>query len=191
MLGRFEEELACCTRATDLRPRYIGAWVNAGHAHIQLKNYPEAVQALNRAIQVYPRYAAAWVNKGIALCGLHEYHAAVECFETAGQELPGSRRVLYWKGLALSRTGRYQEAVTCLSTLVSRDPGYADAWVILSNCHFMLGNLDESVRSFMTAYGIDKNDIRDLVKKGIISWRQGNSPEALRCMSGVFGILLR
>ncbi|HNB03542.1 MAG TPA: hypothetical protein PLV88_04550, partial [Methanoregulaceae archaeon] len=66
---------------------------------------------------------------------------------------------------------------TCLSTLVSRDPGYADAWVILSNCHFMLGNLDESVRSFMTAYGIDKNDIRDLVKRASSAGGRETAPK--------------
>jgi hypothetical protein len=55
----------------------------------------------------------------------------------------------------------------------------------------MLGNLDESGRCFMIAYGIDKKDIREIVRKGIVSWRQGNSREALQCMSSVFGILLR
>ena len=189
MLGRYEEELACCERATELRPRYIGAWVNAGHALMQLNRNHDAVLAFNRAIRIYPYFTAAWVNKGIALCGLGEYHAALSCFDYPGEDI--SARTLYWKGLALSRTGRYKEAVLNLSRLVDEDPRYADAWVILSNCHFMLGNLDESGRCFMVAYGIDKADIRELVAKGITSWRQGNSREGLRCMSGVFGILLR
>ena len=75
--------------------------------------------------------------------------------------------------------------------VVEKDSRYADAWVILSNCHFMLGDLDDSVRCFMVAYNIDKNDIREKIKKGILMWRQGNSREALQCMSSVFGILLR
>lgn len=75
--------------------------------------------------------------------------------------------------------------------MVAKDSRYDDAWVILSNCHFMLGNLDDSVRCFMSAYNIDKTDIRESVKKGIIMWRQGNSREAVQCMSNVFGILLR
>ena len=61
----------------------------------------------------------------------------------------------------------------------------------MSNCHFMLGNLDESGRCFMVAYGIDKKDIRELVSRGLSQMRQGNRREALECLSGVFGILLR
>jgi hypothetical protein len=43
----------------------------------------------------------------------------------------------------------------------------------------------------MVAYGIDKRDIRDLVAKGVSLMRLGKKREALECMSGVFGILLR
>ena len=67
----------------------------------------------------------------------------------------------------------------------------ADAWVVASNCHFMLGNLEESGHAFMVAYGIDKRDIRDIVSKGISLMRSGKKREGLECMSGVFGILLR
>jgi tetratricopeptide (TPR) repeat protein len=103
----------------------------------------------------------------------------------------GTIRVQKRKGLALSRTGQYREAIDCISEVVAKDSRYADAGVILSNCHFMLGNLDDSVRCFMSAYNIDKTDIMESVKKGIIMWRQGNNREALQCMSNVFGILLR
>jgi tetratricopeptide (TPR) repeat protein len=162
-----------------------------GYALVQLGRYRDAIRACNRAIRIYPHFMAAWVTKGIALCGLMEYYAALDCFEYAGEEASGSTRALYWRGLALSRTGQFREAIDCLTSVVDRDARYADAWVILSNCHFMLGNLDESGRCFMTAYGIDKQDIRDLVRKSITNWRQGNSREALQHMSGVFGILLR
>jgi len=44
--------------------------------------------------------------------------------------------------------------------MVAKDSSYADARVMLSNCNFMLSNLDDSVRCFMSAYNIDKTDIR-------------------------------
>jgi tetratricopeptide (TPR) repeat protein len=191
MLFRYWEELDCCRTATELNPRYIGAWVNTGQALVKLKRYRDAIRAFNHALRIYPGYTAALVNKGIALCGLGEYHAAIDCFECAETFSIGTIRAQYWKGLALSRTGQYREAIDCLSEVVEKDNRYADAWVILSNCHFILGNLDDSVRCFMSAYNIDKKDIKDIVKKGIIMWRQGNSHEALQCMSNVFGILLR
>jgi tetratricopeptide (TPR) repeat protein len=98
---------------------------------------------------------------------------------------------MYWKGLALSRLGKYTEALDCLEKVLSHDPKNADAWVVASNCHFMLGNLEDSGHAFMVAYDIDKRDIRDIVSKGISLMRSGKKREGLECMSGVFGILLR
>jgi tetratricopeptide (TPR) repeat protein len=165
--------------------------VNIGHTYLRFRKYREAIRAFNKAIQIYPHYTAAWVNKGVALCRLGEYNAAIDCFDWERDKTPCGLREHYWKGLALSKTGQYDKAIRCLSKVVEKDDRYADAWVILSNCHFMLGNLDESGRCFMIAYGIDKKDIKEIVKKGIICWRQGNNREALQYMSSVFGILLR
>jgi tetratricopeptide (TPR) repeat protein len=165
--------------------------VNRGYALMQLKQYREAISSFNHALRIYPDYCTAWINKGVSHCLAGEYEKAVTCLNRAEGICPVNPRNLYWKGLALSRLGKYREGLDCLSKAISHDPHNADAWVVMSNCHFMLGNLEESGHSFMIAYGIDKRDITDLVSKGISLMRQGNRREALECMSGVFGILLR
>jgi tetratricopeptide (TPR) repeat protein len=158
---------------------------------MQLRRYREAISSFNRALRIFPDYCSAWINKGISYCLAGDNDRAVSCFDRAERICTVSPRTLYWKGLALSRLGRYKESIDCMSLVIKQDTHYADAWIILSNCHFMLGNLDESGRCFMIAYGIDKKDIRNLVSKGMNHMRQGDRREALRCMSGVFGILLR
>jgi tetratricopeptide (TPR) repeat protein len=165
--------------------------VNRGYALMQLKRYREAIASFNHAIRIYPDYCGAWINKGVSHCLAGEDEKAVTCFDRAETICPVNGRNLYWKGLALSRIGRYRDALECLSKVISNDPHNADAWVIISNCHFMLGNLDDSGRAFMVAYGIDKKDIRELVSKGVSLMREGQRREALETMSGVFGILLR
>jgi superkiller protein 3 len=158
---------------------------------MQLKRYPEAIASFSHALRIYPDYCSAWTNKGVSHCFIGEYDEAVTCLSRAGAVCPASPRILYWKGLALSRLGQYAEALDCLGEALANDPQNADAWVVMSNCHFMLGNLEESGHAFMVAYDIDKRDITELVAKGISLMRFGKKREALECMSGVFGILLR
>lgn len=191
MLNQWNVEFDCCNNATTLNPRYIGAWVNKGYALMQLERYREAISCFNHAIRIYPEYCTAWINKGVSYCLSGDNDRAVSCFDRAERMCAVNPRTLYWKGLALSRVGRYKEAIDYLSQVIASDTHYADAWVVMSNCHFMLGNLDESGRCFMIAYGIDKKDIKDLLSKGMAHVMQGNRREALQCMSGIFGILLR
>jgi len=191
-LGRFEEELTCTEIATSLRPRYVGAWVNRGYALMKLRRFREAVSAYIRALEVYPRFASAWINMGIACCHMGDYARAASCFEEAERIRPLMNvRDLYWKGVALSRSGRRKEAIAILSKVVREDPRHAETWIELSNCHFMVGEIEESVRCFMVAYGIDKQDIRDSLSRAVTLLREGKKDEGVRCLSQALGILLR
>jgi len=191
-LGRYEEELASTERAVSLRPRYLGAWVNRGYALLKLKRYREAQASFTRALEIFPGYAAAWTNKGITHCHVGEYAQALACFAEAERLRPaGMRRVRYWKALALAQCGHHREAVTLLEEVVRDNPRHAEAWVVLSNCHFLQGRLEESVRCFMVAYGIDRRDIQSCMVRGVGLLRDGKKDEALHCFSQAFGILLR
>ena len=86
---------------------------------------------------------------------------------------------------------RHEEAVICLEKALAIDRSIADAWVVLSNSCFMLGRLDESARAFDQAYYIDAKDVRTGVVKGLVLLKRGKFDDALRCLSDVFGVLLR
>jgi len=55
----------------------------------------------------------------------------------------------------------------------------------------MVGEIEDSVRCFMVAYGIDKHDIKACLSQAGMLLREGNKEEGLRCLSQAFGILLR
>lgn len=191
-LGAFAEEVACSEKALSLRPRYLNAWVNLGYALLKLKHYREARIAFVQALQIYPGHAAAWTNLGITHCHLGEYTLAVSCLREAERLRPQTgSRALYWKGLALSQTGRHSEAIPCLEKVVEGEPRHAEAWIVLSNSHFLMGHMEDSVRCFMVAYGIDKKDLRDCVVRGVTLLREGKREEAMHCLSQVIGILRR
>jgi len=191
-LGRYEEELTCTQIATSLRPRYLGAWVNQGYALMKLKRPREAVTAFTRALEIFPGFASAWINMGIAYCQMGKYKKALECFRKAEEIKPFTHtRNLYWKGVALSHSGQCREAIAILSKVAEEDTRHVETWIELSNCHFMVGEMEESVRCFMVAYGIDKQDIRNCLSQAVALLREGKREEGLHCRSQAFGILLR
>jgi len=191
-LGRFEEELTCTAIATSLRPRYVGAWVNRGYALLKLKRREEALSCLSKALAIYPGFSAAWVLRGIAYCEIGKFREALSCFARAEESRPltGSRN-LYWKGLALSRAGMRREAIRILERVVRDTPRHVDAWIELSNCYFLSGEIEESVRCFMVAYDLDRESIRDCLSRAVRLLREGKKEEGLRSLSEVFGILVR
>jgi len=191
-LGRFEEELECTAIATSLRPRYVGAWVNHGYALLKLKRRKEAVSSFSRALAIYPGFSSAWILEGIAYCELGKFRDALACFARAEESRPltGSRN-MYWKGLALSRTGMRKEAVRILEGVVRDDPRHVDAWIELSNCHFLSGEIEESVRCFMVAYDLDRESIRDCLSRAVTLLKEGRKEEGIRALSEALGILVR
>jgi superkiller protein 3 len=191
-LGRFEDELTCTAIATSLRPRYVGAWVNRGYAFLKLRRFEEALSCFSQALSIYPGFSSAWTLKGIAFCELRRFRDAVSCFTRAEESRPfsGSRN-LYWKGLALSRTGRREEAISILERVIREDPRHVDAWIELSNCYFLSGAIEESVRCFMVAYGLDKESIRDCLSRAVRLLKEGRKEEGLRSLSEALGILVR
>lgn len=191
-LGRFEDELTCTAIATSLRPRYVGAWVNRGYAFLKLRRFGEALECFSRALSIYPGFSSAWILKGIASCELGRFRDAVSCFARAEESRPLSgARNLYWKGLALSRTGMRKDAIRILEGVVREDPRHVDAWIELSNCYFLTGEIEESVRCFMVAYGLDKESIRDCLSRAVTLLKEGRKEEGLRSLSDALGILVR
>ncbi|MCQ8894815.1 MAG: tetratricopeptide repeat protein [Methanolinea sp.] len=191
-LGRFEEELTCTEIATSLRPRYVGAWVNRGYTLLKLKRHREALSALSWALSISPGFSSAWVLKGITLCEMGRFPEALSCFVCAEESRPLSGpRNLYWKALALSRSGQRKEAVRLLEEVVRGNPRHVDAWIELSNCYFLTGEIDESVRCFMVAYDLDRETIRDCLSRAVALLKEGRREEGLRSLSEALGILVR
>jgi tetratricopeptide (TPR) repeat protein len=122
---------------------------------------------------------------------LEEYEYALYCFSRVHTLGDGGPRVRYWEGYARYKRGEHREAIGYLKQALASMPRHADAWVVMSNCHFMLGEFDDSVRCFRKAFNIDVQDINALLLRGMSQVKSGNLDEAIRCFSGVFGIMKR
>jgi tetratricopeptide (TPR) repeat protein len=104
---------------------------------------------------------------------------------------PGNAKALYRKGLALAMLRRHKEAIPVLEKALTINPTIADAWIVLSNSNFLLGNLEASARAFDQAYYIDVHDVQLGLVRGLSLLKAGKRDEGLRCFSDVLGILVR
>jgi len=82
-LGKYEEALEACNKATEIDPQYAEAWNIKGIALCNLGRHEEALDAYNRAIELDKYDALSWYNKGVALDKLGRYEEALEAFNKA------------------------------------------------------------------------------------------------------------
>jgi tetratricopeptide (TPR) repeat protein len=150
-----------------------------------------AIHSFTQSLKYYPGYISAWIQMGIAHCEAGSDQEALFCFEKAESLDPANTGVWYWKGLVLNRLGLNAEAAPYLEKYTEADPRNAEAWILLSNCKFMLGRLDESMRSFLVAYDIDKGDISSCLSQSVTHAKEKNFDDSLRSLSHAFGILIR
>ena len=103
-----------------LDPTFVDAWVGAASIHVNLNNYPEAVELLDEAISKDPSLATAFAWRGWAYHGLRRDDRALEDLEQAIKLDPDCGIAYQWRGFLAKRrrdwvnTGRdYTHFVRC------------------------------------------------------------------------------
>src|SRR5439155_1602782 len=128
-------------RATEIDPRFAGAWAGLATAHVYLHgcdNEPhleKARQASARALELDPSSAEAHVAAGQGLSMEQRYSEAAiqlerakECIERAQSLAPDDDAILYNAGCALAILGEQEAALDALEKAI--DAGLAGGdWV--------------------------------------------------------------
>ena len=118
--GMFQLALDDLLAVRTLDPDLVDGWVGAGSIHVNLRNFPEAIQLLDEAIARAPEHADAHAWRGWAHHGLQEDEAAGRDLDQAIALDPDLGIAYQWRGaLAKKRAdwvavGRdYAEFVRC------------------------------------------------------------------------------
>lgn len=99
-LGRYRREvgdaegaLAAFTRATELSPLLVQAWVERGVLLDAAGEHEGAVDSYRKAVLTAPEQPDAWRNLGNSLAALASFDEALEAYRTAAGLLPGDPTV--------------------------------------------------------------------------------------------------
>ena len=133
--------LAHFTKATAAFPDYYEAYYHAGVAEMRLGHDDEAKQAFQKAIDLSGgRFAYAEFGLGALLCRRGE-NGEAETVIRKGLEADDSSPVGRFNlGVALLGLNRLDEAEKSAHEALLRDPGYAKAYLLLSDVHARKGN---------------------------------------------------
>ena len=137
--GALVESVAMFTKAIELSPNYLDAWLNRGAAYYHLGEYHKAIADSSQAIKLDPNRAVAWCQRALA------YIALGRCDEA----LADSNKAIevdqnYWWGwdlraLTHNALQQYEEALADYSKSLELNPSVA-AWSAVADLSNRLAN---------------------------------------------------
>ncbi len=74
-----------CDRILAREPDFAGCYYNKGNIYMQLKSWPEAIEAYTQAVSLHADYAEAYYNRGVARILSGDYASGVPDLSRAGE----------------------------------------------------------------------------------------------------------
>ena len=175
-----------CGAAADLVRKILVRDPQSSNAHnllgiclAQAGEFDGARKSFQKALELNPQLATAHVNLGKLLIRMHEEAAALQQFKAATaidpQILvrdPASYSAFNIFGLCLMSDGKYEEARRVFERAIQINPKYVPAHVNLGNALVALRHDDNALKEFLTAIGMQPNDLLALKNVGLIYGRQ-------------------
>ena len=138
-LGRFDEAIACCRRALELRAVYPDALNTLGAALYAKGELDAAQESLEQAVTFQPDFAEAHANLGNIHRAQKKMEAAGESYRRARALQPNNVAILINLGNVLASLGRHEEAVASYRQAVRLKPDLAAAHANLAMALFVQG----------------------------------------------------
>jgi tetratricopeptide (TPR) repeat protein len=129
-VGRLAEAETALREAIRVQPREAAAHFNLGLLLAESGRAAEAQASLRRALELDPRNAGAAYNLAVLVAGASPKEAA-SLAGAAAQSVPEDPRYAFTQAFYLEKAGDAVGAERVLRALVTRHPGYRDAWALL------------------------------------------------------------
>jgi tetratricopeptide (TPR) repeat protein len=99
ILNRYQEAVDDYTRAIQLNPPYLDAFLQRGTLCYKiLKRYEEALTDFDKAIEIDPGCASAYLHRGIVKCHLLKFSEALVDFDKTIELDPNEERAYFNRG---------------------------------------------------------------------------------------------
>ena len=152
--------LVCVLLLVWLLVRYIDkqmsqALIRKGGAHLQAKEYPQAVEAFSRAIEIDRKSAEAYHGRAMAYLHQREPDRALADLDEALRLAPGDARVTYNRGSACVQKEDYDRALAEFGEAIRLDPGFAKAYQARGRVHAKKGDAARAKDDLQKAAELD------------------------------------
>ncbi len=168
--GNYDETIAATTKAVQLDPKYLLAYVTRSFAYIRLGNYQLAIADCNRAIELDPKISMAYVNRGIAYAKLGDYKQVLADSNRAIELDPKISMAYVNRGMAYGKLGDHKQALADSNRAIELDPKNAQAYVNRGMAYSKLGYNERAVSNYKSAARLGHKQAQDHLRSKGISW---------------------
>ena len=172
------------TKAIELDPEYVLAYVFRGGAYSELSNHDEAAQDLTKAIELDPKNSMAYAHRGQSYIELGRQDEALNDVNKAIKLDPNYGLPRSLRGIIYDVLSRHDEAVREYNMAIQIDPNNAKFYYFLRGAAYIdLGRYDEAERNLTVAIELDSKNNLGYYKRGITYYCLERYDEAVRDFS--------
>jgi Flp pilus assembly protein TadD len=169
--GKYEQAIPYFTKAAELDPNYVQAYVYLGRSYISLGRWGEAIGPLRTAYRISPTETRkeamnfltdALVGAGIQSFRNGDYKAAIDHLKEGLTLDPSAAKVKdvlvkAWTayGGKLFAQGNFGEAISAFEQALQLSPNQLDAYVGLAKSFFKQGDFDKALQAGRKALSLD------------------------------------
>ncbi len=172
-LDRREYELAIepLSRAIELDPRYVKAYINRITAYQKTGRMEEAKADLSQMVKVEPRNAEGYNCRADVLLDLQRYDEAISDFTSAIKLSPNAPNSYNNRATARFMKGDYAAATEDCRKAITLNPNYANAYNNLGNILARTGDLPGALENYARAIALSPGDSLTYNNRAAIYYR--------------------
>jgi protein O-mannosyl-transferase len=177
--GRVEKAMDDYTRAIEIYPADMDAYINRGVIYGDLGQWEQAIADYTKAISINPGFAKSWSNRGIANANLKQWDTAIRDYTKAIELDPGYATAWYNRGAAYGNLAQWDKSIADYTRAIELSPDYGYAYNNRGIAYVNLRQWDKAIADFTKSIGIDPKYAAVYCNRGSVYYNLGQWDKAI------------
>jgi tetratricopeptide (TPR) repeat protein len=176
--GNYEKAIEYYTKAIELNPEYLAAYINRGTVYHDIKEYKTAIKDYDKAVEINPESAEVYSNRGYSYIRIKEYEKALRDLDRAIQLKPNHMPAYNNRGLAYAGLKVNEKAIKNYNKAIELNPEYSTAYFNRGQAYAYIKEYDTAINDYNKAIKLKPNDVsayKDIAELYIITGNYNNS----------------
>ncbi len=174
----FEEAIANYTKAIELKPDYLNAYINRGVARDQIKLHVDAISDYDTVIRLNPDDLIAYNNRGISKANLGQYDSAIKDYDKVIQIDDKFLAAYGNRGRAKTALGQFSDALSDYNTVLRLKPDDVIVFYNRGDLYYKMKKYEEALSDFSKAILLKPGYIMAYYGRGLTKEAMGRTLEA-------------
>ncbi len=179
-MGNKEKALADFSKAIELAPKTIAAFLYRGSLWLSEGEHDRALADFNKAIHLDSKSTYAYINRGKAWFDKREPDKALADFNKAIELNRKSIYAYIGRGSTWGYKGNLEKALADFNKAIELDSKVPFPYVGLGNIWWRRGNLDKAIEEYNKAIELDPQYSLAYLNRGMAWDSKGNKGKAIR-----------